>query len=78
MVVNYLLMATPLFGKFYAIVPWATPAPLIGPLGTGDIKTALMPFISMAIGLVIYFPFWRLYEEDCQKQEEAKQEAENQ
>ena len=74
MVVNYLLMATPLFGKFYAIVPWATPAPLIGPLGTGDIKTALLPFISMAIGLVIYFPFWRLYEKDCQKRE-AEQEA---
>lgn len=72
--VGYLLMSTNFFGKFFAMVPWATPAPILGPLGTGDWKTALIPFIAMAIGIVIYLPFWRLYEKDCMKKE-LEQEA---
>ncbi len=67
--VGYLLMATPLFGKFYAMVPWATPPFILGPVGTGDIKTALIPFISLAIGVVIYLPFWRQYEKECMLKE---------
>lgn len=67
--VGYFLMATPLFGKFYAMVPWATPPFILGPVGTGDIKTALIPFISMAIGVVIYLPFWRQYEKECMLKE---------
>ena len=59
--VGYLLMATPFMGKFYALVPWATPPFLLGPLGTGDWKTALIPVISFIIGLIIYLPFWKLY-----------------
>jgi len=56
--VNYLIMATPYFGKFFALIPWATPPFLLGPLGTGDWKTAFIPVISFFIGLVIYLPFW--------------------
>ena len=67
--VGYFLMATPLFGKFYAMVPWATPPFILGPVGTGDIKTALIPFISLAIGVVIYLPFWRQYEKECMLKE---------
>lgn len=59
--ISYLLMASPFLGKFYAMVPWATPPFLLGPLGTGDWKTVLIPIISFFIGLVIYLPFWKLY-----------------
>lgn len=60
-VVGYLLMSTPLLGKFYALVPWATPPFLLGPLGTGDWKTIIIPIISFFIGLIIYLPFWGGY-----------------
>lgn len=59
--VSYLLMASPLLGKFYAMVPCATPPFLLGPLGTGDWKTIIIPIVSFFIGLIIYLPFWRLY-----------------
>lgn len=74
--VGYLLMSTSLFGKFYALVPWATPPFLLGPLGTGDVKTALIPFISFAIGLVIYLPFWKVYVQSLDAEEKLKAEAE--
>jgi PTS system cellobiose-specific IIC component len=54
-------MSTDLFGKFYALLPWATPPFLLGPLGTGDWKTAFIPLFSLGFGLLIYLPFWKLY-----------------
>jgi PTS system cellobiose-specific IIC component len=59
--VGYLLMSTPFFGKFFAMIPWATPPFLLGPLGTGDWKTVFIPIISFFIGLIIYLPFWKGY-----------------
>jgi len=55
-------MASGIFGRFFANLPWATPPFLLGPLGTGDIKTAILPIIGFVIGLIIYLPFWRMYE----------------
>jgi cellobiose PTS system EIIC component len=72
-VVGYLLMATSFFGKFYALIPWATPPFILGPLGTGDIKTIIIPVISFFIGLFIYLPFWKQFEKDCLKKENVKQ-----
>ena len=45
-----------------------------GPLGTGDIKTAILPMIAFVTGLVIYLSFWRVYEKKC-LEEEAENEA---
>ncbi len=75
--IGYLLMSTSFFGKFYAIVPWATPPFLLGPLGTGDLKTALIPVLAFAIGLVMYLPFWRVYNRslDMAEQKEAEEMA---
>ena len=75
--VAYALMSLPIFGKFFAAPPWATPPFLLGPLGTGDIKSAILPIIAFFIGLVIYLPFWRNYEKHC-LEEEAAEEAANQ
>lgn len=71
--VGYALMATPIFGKFFAAPPWATPPFLLGPLGTGDIKTAVFPLIAFLIGLIIYLPFWRNYEKACLEQEKENE-----
>jgi PTS system cellobiose-specific IIC component len=73
--VGYLLMSTSFFNKFYALMPWATPPPLLGPLGTGDWKTAMIPFISFFIGLIIYLPFWRIYVRKLEKEELVSQQA---
>ena len=74
--IGYLLMSTPFFGKFYAMVPWATPPFLLGPLGTGDLKTIIIPIISFFIGLVIYLPFWRAYVANLEKNAKLENQPE--
>lgn len=79
-IVGYLLMASSFMGKFYAMIPWATPPFLLGPLGTGDWKTILIPVVSFCIGLIIYLPFWKQFEKNCsekEKQKEAELASEN-
>lgn len=73
--IGYLLMSTNLFGKFYALVPWATPPFLLGPLGTGDMKSILIVVLSFAIGFVLYLPFWRVYIKSLDEQEAAAAET---
>ncbi|OXT05741.1 PTS lactose/cellobiose family IIC subunit [Thermoanaerobacterium thermosaccharolyticum] len=73
--IGYLLMASSAFGKFYAAIPWATPPFILGPLGTGDWKTALIPIIGFFVGLVIYYPFWKQFEADCLRKEQEQEEA---
>lgn len=75
--IGYVLLSTPFFGKFFAAPPWATPPFLLGPLGTGDIKTVVLPILAFAIGLVIYLPFWRNYEKSCLKQEQENEALES-
>jgi len=76
--VGYLLMSTPIFGKFFAMIPWATPPFLLGPLGTGDWKTILIPILSFFIGLIIYLPFWKGYVQSLDKEaEETEKNSEN-
>lgn len=43
---------------------------------TATIRTALLPVIAFVIGLIIYLPFWRVYEKKC-LEDEAANEAEN-
>lgn len=74
--IGYLLLATGFFGRFYAMVPWATPPFLLGPLGTGDIKTAFIPILSFAIGLLIYLPFWKVYNNSLDEEESIENEKE--
>ncbi|MBQ9317873.1 MAG: PTS sugar transporter subunit IIC [Atopobiaceae bacterium] len=73
--VCFMLDSTPMFGKFFANMPWATPPFLLGPLATGDIKTALLPLIAFAIGFVIYLPFWRAFEAHALAEEQGEVEA---
>ena len=70
-----LLDSTPMFGKFFANMPWATPPFLLGPLGTGDIKTAALPLIAFVIGFVIYLPFWRAFEAHALAEEQGEVQA---
>ena len=71
----YLGMQVGIFGRFFANLPWATPPFLLGPLGTGDIKTAIIPIAAFFIGLAIYLPFWRIYEKHCLEEESGETEA---
>ena len=44
-------------------LPWATPSPILGYLSAGgSIGGFVVVFINFAIGLVIFYPFWKAYE----------------
>lgn len=58
-------------GKMYMNLPWATPSPVLGYLAAGgSVGGALIVFINFAVGLAIFYPFWKAFE----KAEVAKME----
>ncbi len=70
---TYWLTSIGFVGKMYLSLPWATPSPILGYMGAGgSVGGAIIVFINLAIGLVIFYPFWKAYE----KSEVAKMEAE--
>ena len=61
-VFTYSVVAMGLVGRFFANLPWATPPFLLGPAASGDWKWVIIIAINVAIGYVIYYPFWKVYE----------------
>lgn len=61
-VFNFLLVQLDLVGRFFANLPWATPPFLLGPAASGDWKWILVIAVNVAIGYLIYYPFWKVYE----------------
>ena len=65
---TYLATAIGFVGKMYISLPWATPSPLLGLLGSGfSIGGFIWPFIMCAMGLVIFYPFWNAFVADEMK-----------
>lgn len=70
---TYWLTSIGFVGKMYMNLPWATPSPILGYLAAGgSIGGAVIVFINFAIGMVIFYPFWKSYE----KAEVAKMNGE--
>jgi len=52
-------------------LPWATPPFISGYVATGgDWKGVLMVLINFAIGIIVYYPFWKAYEK-AERQKES-------
>lgn len=60
--VTYLAFSLHLVDRYFAILPWATPPFISGPLGTGDWRTLIVLAINIAIGFFIYLPFFKIFE----------------
>lgn len=60
---TYWLTSIGFVGKMYLNLPWATPSPILGYMGAGgSVGGAVVVFINLAIGLVVFYPFWKAYE----------------
>ena len=60
---TYWLTKIGFVGKMYMSLPWATPSPILGYLSSGgSIGGFIVVFINFAIGMVIFYPFWKAYE----------------
>lgn len=76
---TYGLTAIGFVGKMYMNLPWATPSPILGYLAAGgSIGGVVVVFINFAIGMAIFYPFWKAYEKSEVKrlEEEAAAVAE--
>ena len=60
--INYIATAIGIVPRFYAELPWATPTFLYGILGTGSFMGMVIQIVVIAIGVLIYLPFFRQYE----------------
>lgn len=71
---TYFLTQIGFVGRLFVGLPWATPSPILGYLGGGgSVGGVLVVLINFAIGMVIFYPFWKAYE----KSEVQRLENEN-
>ena len=60
---TYILTDIGFVGKMCISLPWATPSPILGFLGTaGSVGGIIVVVINFLIGMVIFYPFWKAYE----------------
>ena len=60
---TYTLTQVGFVGKMCISLPWATPSPILGYLGAaGSVGGIIVVIINFAIGMVIFYPFWKAYE----------------
>ena len=72
---SYGFMALGFCAKFFVTLPWATPPFLLGPLGTGDLRSLIIVAGAFVIGLLIYLPFWKIFEKGLLEKQEAAEAA---
>ncbi|MCI8400709.1 MAG: PTS sugar transporter subunit IIC [Lachnospiraceae bacterium] len=70
--IPYILTKIGFLGAFYAELPWATPPVISGIVGSGDVKALIIQALVLILGIVIYAPFFRMFE-----QAQAKETAQN-
>ncbi|TDT62307.1 PTS cellobiose transporter subunit IIC [Fonticella tunisiensis] len=71
--ITYFAMATGLVAKTAGImVPWTTPAIISGFLATGGkISGAVMQIVSIIVSAALYYPFFRIYDNQKFKEENS-------
>ena len=71
-IVGYGATALGLVDKVYLSLPWATPLFVSGPVASGDWRYLILIVVELAIGLAIFYPFWKAYERSLDKQEQEQ------
>ncbi|MFZ4451206.1 PTS cellobiose transporter subunit IIC [Salibacterium aidingense] len=72
-IITYFSMSLGLVGKPYVIVPWTTPPPFSGILTTGDWRGGVLMLINILISMIIYYPFFRLYDKQLLDEEQSEE-----
>lgn len=76
--ISYSAMTMGLVGSPTGVaIPFTTPALIGGFLITGDIKVALLQLLILCMAALIYFPFFRILDRRCVKEEQQLMEETN-
>ncbi|MFB4168387.1 PTS cellobiose transporter subunit IIC [Virgibacillus sp. JSM 102003] len=73
-VITYFSMSLGFVGKPYVIVPWTTPPPFSGILTTGDWRGGVLMMANLVVAILIYYPFFRLYDKQLVEEELVKEQ----
>ncbi|MFD2306947.1 PTS sugar transporter subunit IIC [Enterococcus termitis] len=73
-IAGYLFMYFGWIGKGFVETPWTTPAPIGAALGTMDIRAGLFVIGLIVLDLLIYFPFFRVLDQQTAKVEKQEEE----
>lgn len=76
-VTTYLLMASGVIGKTFAIFSWQMPAPIGAFLSTLDVKAPILILVLILVDMAIYYPFFKIYEKNLVKLEQESEAEEN-
>ncbi|VBB07064.1 phosphotransferase system eiic [Lucifera butyrica] len=68
-VIAFYLTKFGIISPAFIIAPWTTPAPVGAFLATLDWKAGALVLIFIALDFVLYYPFFKLYEKQCLRQE---------
>ena len=69
---TYFLMSANLVSRVVVLAPWTLPAPLGAFLATGaDMRAVILVMINILISVLIYLPFFKLYEKNLLEKEAA-------
>lgn len=67
----YLLMDFDIIGKMFINVPWVLPTPIQLFLATLDWKTIIVWIVLIAVNVIIYIPFVKMYDKHLLKEQES-------
>ncbi len=71
-IIAFIAVKTDMIGKVISLVPWTAPAPIGAAWGAGwQMSNAALVVGLIILDLVIYYPFFKIYEKELLKQEEA-------
>ncbi|SHK52580.1 PTS sugar transporter subunit IIC [Paramaledivibacter caminithermalis] len=74
--ISYIAMALNLVTRPSVLAPWTLPAPIGAYLATGgDFRAVILVLINIAIMMVVYYPFFKAYENKLLKEEKQNQES---
>ncbi|MDW6002979.1 Lichenan permease IIC component [Vibrio mangrovi] len=74
--IAYALTKMDVVGHVVSLVPWTAPAPIGAAWGAGwQMNNAVLVVALIALDLVIYYPFFKIYEKQLITQEQAEIEA---
>ena len=65
--VSYLLMSADVIGRTFAMLSYNMPSIFGSYLATGDIKAAVLIVVLILVDIVIYYPFFKAHERNCDK-----------
>ena len=63
-----------LVGRVITIAPWTLPGPIGAFFATGDIRASILNIILIILSVILYYPFFKIYDNRLLEQENASSE----